>query len=199
MEKVNELTPEGMKYLADYFEKNGLHAAEAPADPIRDIREWVERHKDLCVGLGSRVLADVSKGAYTPVIIVGAGFMAHKEKLLMALDKLGKKSNDPVYIWGSTGEEIPPEIIEGVEQFCITTKFSFEEAMVNLNSLIASKMPTRDELVIELKNVIMNLPEAVDHSDRYYTPPKVQHFQDKNLGAKVGGRKQKKNPFRYRR
>lgn len=176
-----------MKYLEDYFEKNGLHESakkEGPVNPF-DTKQMSERFKRfLSVGIGAphimplkkyadmsneklenefknlkKFLFDDGDETMIPIVIVTSGFGAYHEKVLKDLEALGESTRRPIFVWGANGEEIPGSLVESVKKFCDQTPSDFESTMLGLDKLISGSMPSIKQ---QLEVMTMDMPEAME-------------------------------------
>ena len=84
-----------------------------------------------------------------------------------------------------------------IEQISTATALSFRDVCDYLKAMIqAERNEINAKSIKDIDFKEINVMAFKKEPRRYFGDPKVEQFQQKNLGAKVGGRKHKKNPFR---
>jgi len=99
------------------------------------------------------------------------------------------------------GRDLTEEAIEALTQVGYATGIGLAEAIASVNRASLSMQPQNDSFSFKKHDISLAMAELANVKiDRgFHSEAKVEQYQNKRLGAKVGGKKHKKNPFNFRR
>ncbi len=157
------------------------------------------------------------------ILIIGAGshisgIAAHLEKMNLHHGITTIDANTEIEAFKKIFQQLESEnhgptieigelIAKGLEDGIYNLSDEMRENLGNLGAAIGlhsdemirliGELKTRfDEPKTDFKKEFRDLEIAVCKEPlKYHSDPKVEQFENKNLGAKIGGRKHKKNPF----
>jgi len=91
---------------------------------------------------------------------------------------------------------ISPQLKQELENLGANVGLSLSEVLQRLKQISAPPIEIKTHNIEDFKNIGLAAEKLDNYRPGFYPDAKIEQFQDKNPGAKVGGRKHKKNPFR---